>query len=157
MDVISILQKKQQKVASFDVQYRDNGGAQQHSTVSAPEFLRRVLQHVLPRGFQRVRHYVWLGAAAQAPRRAAACHPPGIKNRRREVSERRCTPCTGRAVPAQALPHRRSPMGGAAMDARRDGAVQIIHHAPHATRKAGRCQHITSPDCFFCLFGRRRV
>ena len=45
--------------------YRDNGGAQQHCTVSGAEFVRRFLQHVLPRGFQRVRHYGWLGAAAR--------------------------------------------------------------------------------------------
>jgi hypothetical protein len=34
------------------------------STVSAPEFLRRFLQHVLPRGFQRVRYFGWLSQAA---------------------------------------------------------------------------------------------
>ena len=36
--------------------------------MSGEAFVRRVLQHVLPRGFQRVRHYGWLGAAAQAKR-----------------------------------------------------------------------------------------
>ena len=30
--------------------------------------MRRVLQHVLAKGFQRVRHYGWLGAAAKAKR-----------------------------------------------------------------------------------------
>ena len=29
------------------------------------EFVRRFLQHVPPKGFQRVRHYGWRGAAAQ--------------------------------------------------------------------------------------------
>ena len=51
--------------------YRDNeanGGAQRHCTVGGGEFVRRVLQHVLPKGFQRVRHYGWLGAAAKAKR-----------------------------------------------------------------------------------------
>ncbi len=32
--------------------------------VSAQEFIRRFLQHVLPQGFQRVRYYGWLSAAA---------------------------------------------------------------------------------------------
>ena len=32
----------------------------------AEEFLRRFLQHVLPPGFQRVRHYGWLSPAAKA-------------------------------------------------------------------------------------------
>ena len=45
--------------------YRANGGEVRRATVSGPEFVRRVLQHVLPKGFQRVRHYGWLGAAAK--------------------------------------------------------------------------------------------
>jgi len=34
-------------------------------TVTASEFLRRFLQHVLPKSFQRVRYYGWLGPAAK--------------------------------------------------------------------------------------------
>lgn len=34
--------------------------------LSGQEFLRRFLQHVLPTGFQRVRHYGWLSPAAKA-------------------------------------------------------------------------------------------
>ena len=65
--------------------YRDNGGGQQRCTVSGEEFVRRVLQHVLPKSFQRVRHSGWLGAAAKAKRariaalldwRAPALLPP---------------------------------------------------------------------------------
>ena len=48
--------------------YRENGGTQQRGTVSGEEFVRRVLQQVLPKGFQRVRHYGWQGAAARAKR-----------------------------------------------------------------------------------------
>lgn len=45
--------------------WRESGsGENRLSTVSAPEFLRRFLQHVLPRGFQRVRYYGWLSPAA---------------------------------------------------------------------------------------------
>ena len=44
--------------------WRDNGGAQRSCTVSGSEFVRRFLQHVLPKGFQRMRHYGWLAAAA---------------------------------------------------------------------------------------------
>ena len=33
--------------------------------LSGEEFLRRFLQHVLPTGFQRVRHFGWLSAAAK--------------------------------------------------------------------------------------------
>jgi len=65
--------------------YRDNGGGQKRCTVSGAEFVRRVLQHVLPKSFQRVRHYGWLGGAARAKRerigalldwRAPALVPP---------------------------------------------------------------------------------
>ena len=45
--------------------YRQNDGGQKTSTVSGLEFVRRCLQHVLPKGFQRVRHYGWHGTAAK--------------------------------------------------------------------------------------------
>jgi hypothetical protein len=34
-------------------------------TLTAHEFIRRFLQHVLPQGFQRIRYYGWLGPAAK--------------------------------------------------------------------------------------------
>lgn len=46
--------------------YRENGGAPLRCTVSGPEFVRRVWQHVLPKSFQRGRHSGWRGAAASA-------------------------------------------------------------------------------------------
>ena len=46
--------------------YRENDATVQRRTVNGTEFVRRVLQHVLPRGFQRVRHYGWRGAAARS-------------------------------------------------------------------------------------------
>jgi hypothetical protein len=46
--------------------YREQGGTQKTCAVSGTEFVRRFLQHVLPKGFQRVRHYGWRGAAARA-------------------------------------------------------------------------------------------
>ena len=46
--------------------YRDSPSGQTRlATVSAQEFLRRFLQHVLPRGFQRVRYFGWWSAAAK--------------------------------------------------------------------------------------------
>jgi hypothetical protein len=51
---------------------RENGGAPKRCTVSGEAFVRRVLQHVLPKGFQRVRHSGWLGAAAKAKRERLA-------------------------------------------------------------------------------------
>ena len=45
--------------------YRDNTGLEQPCRLSGQEFVRRLLQHVPPRGFQRVRHYGWLSGAAR--------------------------------------------------------------------------------------------
>jgi len=45
--------------------YKASEDQQWHTlTLAAPEFIRRFLQHSLPSGFQRVRHYGWLSAAA---------------------------------------------------------------------------------------------
>jgi hypothetical protein len=55
-------------VTGVTFRYRANDAAVKRATMSGTEFIRRVLQHVLPKGFQRVRHYGWLGAAAKAKR-----------------------------------------------------------------------------------------
>ena len=42
--------------------YRRNGQARYRTmTLSADEFIRRFLLHVLPKGFHRIRHYALLG------------------------------------------------------------------------------------------------
>jgi hypothetical protein len=46
--------------------YRDGAGRERRSVVSGREFVRRLLQHVPPKGFQRVRHSGWRAAAARA-------------------------------------------------------------------------------------------
>ena len=46
-------------------QYKDSEDDQwRELRLQAPEFIRRFLQHVLPKGFQRVRRYGWLSPAA---------------------------------------------------------------------------------------------
>lgn len=45
--------------------YRDNEGRRQTRRLPAEKFLHLYLQHVLPRGFQRVRYYGWLSPAAK--------------------------------------------------------------------------------------------
>jgi hypothetical protein len=50
--------------------YQDRESGQTRSLrLKGQEFLRRFLQHVLPSGFQRVRHFGWLSAAASKRRR----------------------------------------------------------------------------------------
>jgi len=44
---------------------RDNQGKNCRLTLSGEKFLHRFLQHVLPKGFQRVRHFGWLSPAAR--------------------------------------------------------------------------------------------
>jgi hypothetical protein len=47
--------------------YKDrNSGGNQTCTLSAEAFLHRFLQHVLPKGLQRIRHFGFLNAAAKA-------------------------------------------------------------------------------------------
>ena len=46
--------------------YKDSATGQWRTlSLAAQEFIRRFLQHVLPKGFQRLRYYGWLGAAAK--------------------------------------------------------------------------------------------
>jgi hypothetical protein len=47
--------------------YKDSADQQWRTLrLSATEFLRRFLQHVLPKGFQRIRYFGWLAPAAQS-------------------------------------------------------------------------------------------
>ena len=45
---------------------RGDNGRLETLTLTAQEFIRRFLQHVLPRGFQRVRYFGWMAPAATA-------------------------------------------------------------------------------------------
>jgi len=45
---------------------RSDNGRMETLTLTAEEFLRRFLQHVLPRGFQGVRYFGWMAPAAKA-------------------------------------------------------------------------------------------
>jgi len=81
--------------------YRANGGEAKQEKVSGREFVRRFLQHVLPKGFQRVRHYGWLGAAAQAKRERIHAlldwHAPAPQLTPARSSAPQC-PCCGKAM-----------------------------------------------------------
>lgn len=59
-----------QRIVSHDADhitfsFRDNTGRNQIATLSPESFLHRFLQHVLPRGFQRLRYFGFLSAAAK--------------------------------------------------------------------------------------------
>jgi hypothetical protein len=56
--------KEEHGQVTFKYRSRDAGGWKL-LTLETPEFLRRFLQHVLPRGFHRVRYFGWLSPAAK--------------------------------------------------------------------------------------------
>ena len=63
---ISATRLLSQDEESVTFSYRESGtGEERTLTLSGEEFLRRFLQHVLPRGFRRVRSYGWLSPAAK--------------------------------------------------------------------------------------------
>mgnify|MGYP000729701556 CR=1 FL=1 len=64
--------------------YRD--GKQKAMQLTGVEFLRRFLQHVLPRGFMRIRHYGFLSNRYRRPKLEAINHALGDEHsQRREV------------------------------------------------------------------------
>jgi hypothetical protein len=82
--------------------YKDyrHGGKQREMTLSAEGFARRFLQHVLPRGFVRVRHYGLLANRGRerklrACRRLLLAEPAGAARQATATAEgpRRCPVC----------------------------------------------------------------
>ena len=81
-----------QRLLSFDghhVRFRwkdyAHGNKQRIMTLTASEFLRRFCQHLLPRGFVRIRHFGYLANARRADlmalaRKQLACQPPATSH-----------------------------------------------------------------------------
>ena len=57
---------------AFRVRVNAEGGKKRTLRLPGTEFIERFVQHVLPRGFKRIRHYGLLGAAHKSARLAAA-------------------------------------------------------------------------------------
>lgn len=78
--------------------YRDNKQQHQTRTLSAPDFIKLVLQHVLPKGFRRVRDYGYLhGNAKQTLKRvqwALQVSAPVVEHRARPAWH--CKQCGGK-------------------------------------------------------------
>jgi hypothetical protein len=66
---VAITNSRLERIGSGEVtyRYRDNGSQEmRYVTVSGVEFIRRFLQHVLPRGFAKVRYYgIWSSSCRQ--------------------------------------------------------------------------------------------
>ena len=86
--------------------YRQNGANRQQSmTISADEFIRRFLLHVLPKGFHRIRHYGLLAGATRKAqldqaRRLLGVAPPPLDEAPDEAADVRppCPCCGGHMV-----------------------------------------------------------
>src|ERR1035437_8313172 len=83
-----------------------HGGKKKGMTVSADEFLRRFLLHVLPKGQVRIRHF---GFFANRNRNTALqrCRPllgaTAIADRPEVANQLRCPACTGAMLPVERL------------------------------------------------------
>jgi len=95
-----------QRLLSFDgrsvsFRWKDyaHGNKQRIMTLSASEFLRRFCQHVLPRGFVRIRHFGYLANARRAAlialaRQQLACQPlPSSQLTNSPLASWRCPRC----------------------------------------------------------------
>ena len=113
--------------------YKDyaDGHTSKTMTLDAVEFLRRFVQHVLPRGFVKIRHYGLLANGQRAARLALARRlllvvtvagtPPGSGDMEVSPALPRCCPCCGslRLVYREVPPDEATPDDAAPDDAPR--------------------------------------
>ena len=97
--------------------YRRHGADRQQSmTITADEFIRRFLLHVLPKGFHRIRHYGLLAGATRKAkldhaRRLLGVAPPPLDDASDEAADVRppCPCCGGHMVIIEAFERWRQP------------------------------------------------
>jgi len=119
-------------VSFRDKDYRRNGQARYRTmTLSADEFIRRFLLHVLPKGFHRIRHYGLLASAgckaniARAKELMAdpmpAVNPPAANDTvdPDAMTDHRppCPCCGGRMIIVEVLARGSAPRGPPSADA----------------------------------------
>jgi hypothetical protein len=109
---------------TFTYQDYAGGGQQREMTLTADEFLRRFVQHILPRGFVKVRHYGLLsnrGGAAKLmrcrhllavvvplPPEAAAATAGAVPATAPATTARRCPHCGGDLIVIEVWPRPRA-------------------------------------------------
>ena len=111
-------------VVTFTGKDYANGGRTRTHRLSGEEFVRRFLQHVLPRGFVKVRHYGLLANRQREVKLAASRWQLGVARMGTVVEpvagktvERRCPACgCGRLVVVEELPHATHSMRAARCD-----------------------------------------
>ena len=97
---------------------RDGADRQQVMTLGPNEFIRRVLLHVLPRGFHRIRHYGLLAGSARKASLArarelldVAAPPDDDTPKEPEDFRPPCPCCGGRMIIIEAFERWRQPRG----------------------------------------------
>jgi predicted Zn-ribbon and HTH transcriptional regulator len=100
-----------------------HGNKQREMTLTAAEFLRRFVQHILPRGFIRIRQYGFLSNRCRAARLALARQLLAVAPMPRE-------PCPETVPPTWRCPH--------------CGAEMLIGHNLTARELANRCKYLDS-------------
>ncbi len=95
---------------------RDGADRQQSMTISANEFIRRFLLHLLPKGFHRIRHYGLLAGATRKAqldhaRRLLGVAPPPLDDASDEAADVRppCPCCGGHMVIIETFERWRQP------------------------------------------------
>ncbi len=99
--------------------YRSDGADRQRAmTLSADEFIRRFLLHVLPKGFHRIRHYGLLAGGSRKTslalaRTLLAAAPPATNDPSEEPDDFRppCPCCGGRMIVIETFERWRQPRG----------------------------------------------
>ena len=80
---------------------RANGGTPRTETLPGVDFVRRYLQHVLPRGLKAIRYYGFCHPATKAKRKSIAtatgCPPPATPAEKTAAPARPC-PCCGQPM-----------------------------------------------------------
>ena len=89
------------ETVSFRWKDRANGGVPRIETLSGIDFVRRYLQHVLPRGMKAIRYFGFCHPAAKTKRlkiaAATGCPPPVAPVEKPAAPPRPC-PCCGEAM-----------------------------------------------------------
>ncbi len=141
-----------QRLLSFDghnvsFRWRDyaHGNKQRIMTLTATEFLRRFCQHVLPRGFVRIRHFGYLASAHRTA--LARTRSPSPEKPTTARSSHRESPASYLALPALRSQHAyRAQPNLATTGLSMQTARLFLTSSPSAIARAT-CSATSSPTC----------
>ena len=77
------LQSTDNETVTFEYKDYKTGGDKKTMTLKVSEFIRRFAQHIMPRGFRRIRHYGYLSNASKSKSLSAARKSLGLQAKKR--------------------------------------------------------------------------